>query len=175
MNSLYRYVFVNSQNKTMNLFEDNGAVFSDNRKYRYALWRIWDKEKPLLMFIGLNPSTANESQPDPTIIRVEKFTFDWGYGGFYMMNLFSFVTAYPEELTNPNANNAENDSWLYNIAKTCKTIIYCWGDFKVATERSKQVLQMFPDGFALVINKNGTPRHPLYVKGDTVPIKFKPS
>jgi hypothetical protein len=44
-----------------NLFEDNGAEFSTDRKYRYALWRKWDAINPLAMFIGLNPSTANES------------------------------------------------------------------------------------------------------------------
>ena len=50
------------------------------------------------MFIGLNPSTANEITNDPTIRRVQRFAFDWGYGGVYMMNLFAYITAYPKEL-----------------------------------------------------------------------------
>lgn len=160
----------------MKLFEDNednGATFSKCRRFRYELHRIWDKEKPLAMFIGLNPSTANEIEPDPTIGRVEEFSRRWGFGGFYMMNLFAFVTAYPEELTNPYANTIENDSWLYNIAKSCSTIYYVWGNFKFARERSKEILEKFPGGYAIIINKNGSPRHPLYIKGDTIPVKYK--
>lgn len=156
----------------MNLFEDNGAVFSDDRKYRYALWRVWDKEKPLIMFIGLNPSKADENESDPTITRVKSFATKWGFGGFYMMNLFSYVTAYPKDLVNPYANTEENDSWLYNVSKSCKTIIYCWGNFKQADARSKEVLKKLPGGFAIVINKNGSPRHPLYIKGNCTPVKF---
>ena len=48
-------------------FSKSGAVFSDCRKFRYALWRMWDEDKPLVMIIGLNPSTADEKVNDPTI------------------------------------------------------------------------------------------------------------
>jgi hypothetical protein len=48
-------------------FSKSGAVFSDCRKFRYALWRMWDGDKPLVMIIGLNPSTADEKVNDPTI------------------------------------------------------------------------------------------------------------
>ena len=39
----------------MKLFEDNikGAIISDCGKYRYQLWRIWDKTATLVMFIML--------------------------------------------------------------------------------------------------------------------------
>ena len=43
------------------------ALFSKDRVYRYALWRIWDLKKPKVLFIGLNPSTADEIKNDPTI------------------------------------------------------------------------------------------------------------
>ena len=45
------------------------AHFSKNRIYRYALWRTWDESKPKVLFVGLNPSTADEIQDDPTIRR----------------------------------------------------------------------------------------------------------
>lgn len=61
---------------------DFGADFSNDRKYRYALWRIWDRTKPLVMFIGLNPSTANETENDPTIKSVGRISKNNGYGGF---------------------------------------------------------------------------------------------
>ena len=68
----------------MNLFgphDGNGAVFSPDRIYRYVLYRVWDEAKPRVMFIGLNPSTADESVDDPTIRRCKRFAADWGYGG----------------------------------------------------------------------------------------------
>ena len=64
------------------LFEDKifGADFSEDRKYRNALWRIWDSKKSLVMFVGLNHSSANENTDDPTIRRVISFAKAWGYG-----------------------------------------------------------------------------------------------
>ena len=78
--------------------DDTDAIFSVCRNYRYVLWRIWDNSKPKVMFIGLNPSTANEEIDDPTIRRVKSLAKNWGYGGVYMLNLFTYVTAYPEQL-----------------------------------------------------------------------------
>lgn len=161
----------------LELFENkdqapSGAVFSDCKNYRYCLWRIWDPTKPLVMFIGLNPSTANEVSDDPTIRRVKRFAQEWGYGGVYMMNLFAWVTPYPQDLQTGDPLG-ENDAWLTSIALKCEKIIFAWGNFKEALERSKKVTAMFPDGYALVINQNGTPKHPLYVKSDVVPVHYR--
>jgi hypothetical protein len=54
------------------------AKFSACRKYRYALWRTWDESKPSAMIIGLNPSTADENENDPTITRCFNFAKSWG-------------------------------------------------------------------------------------------------
>src|SRR3954470_12052751 len=96
----------------MDLFDSRAAIFSDDRKYRYCLFRQWDIDAPVVMFIGLNPSTANETQDDPTIRRVCKFAFDWGFGGVYMMNLFAWVTAYPQELMLVEKPIGDNDRFL---------------------------------------------------------------
>lgn len=152
-----------------------GAEFSRCRNYRYALWRIWDHEKPKVMFIGLNPSTANEISDDPTIRRVKTMAMKWGFGGVYMANLFAFVSAYPEELLKCADPIADNDEWLSKIAAECTEVIFAWGNFKGAQERAPAVIAMFPQAKALHINKNGSPKHPLYVKGDTVPKLYKPS
>ncbi len=148
---------------------DSGAGFSLNRKYRYVLWRIWDNSKPFVMFIGLNPSTANEATDDPTIRRVVSFANRWGYGGVYMTNLFAFVTAYPEKLKECDDPLGANNKWLKEFAKKCERIIFAWGSFPESKERAKEVMQLF-DGYALMINKDGSPRHPLYVKGNTNPV-----
>ena len=154
------------------MFEDNGATFSDCRNYRYALWRIWDKNKPLAMVIGLNPSTANETKSDPTIRRLEGMVREWEYGGFYMMNLFAIVSPYPEVLKTHPDPLGDNNGWLQRIEPLCKMVVFAWGNFKEAEERAKEVVEMFPDAYALHINKNGSPKHPLYCPKATKPIRF---
>jgi len=158
----------------LNLFGNllNGASFSDDKSYRYVLWRIWDNNKKMAMFIGLNPSTADELRDDPTIRRVKTFARDWGYGGIYMLNLFTYVTAYPEELQKCENSVLMADEHLIDYAGKSDLIIFCWGSFPLAIERAKVVTQMFPQGKVLLMNKNGTPRHPLYIPGDTQPIKY---
>ena len=66
------------------------AELSACGKYRYRLSRIWDDKKPLVLFIMLNPSTADAEQDDPTIRRCIAFAKNWGYGGFMAGNLFAF-------------------------------------------------------------------------------------
>jgi hypothetical protein len=153
--------------------EENGAIFSECRKYRFVLWRIWDKNKPMIMFIGLNPSTANETTDDPTIRRVKAFAKSWGYGGVYMLNLFTYITAYPEELKKCDDPLKQADSYLNLYAKESEKIVFAWGNFKETDKRAKEVISMFPNAFVLGLNKNNTPKHPLYLSKDTQLILLK--
>lgn len=149
-----------------------GAEFSECKKYRYALWRIWDVHKPLVMFVGLNPSTANDKKNDNTITKVVKIAKNNGFGGIYMMNLFPYITAYPSELKCNEESNWLNDDWLDRIYSKCKDIVFCWGNFKEATDRADEMKFTFGSAKCLVHNKNGSPKHPLYCKDDTVLIPF---
>ncbi|WP_368188730.1 DUF1643 domain-containing protein [Aeromonas sp. R7-3] len=72
------------------------AVFSPCRTYRYALSRVWATDKPYALFIGLNPSTADETLDDPTIRRCIDFAKRRGYGGLVMANLFAYRATDPE-------------------------------------------------------------------------------
>lgn len=155
------------------LFDDNGAEFSVGRKYRYALWRIWDKSLPLVMIIGLNPSRASESKNDNTITKVIKVAKNNGFGGVYMMNLFAYITPYPEELEKCKYPVGDNDSWLKKIAVKCDCIVFAWGNFNQAKERSREVIKMFHSPYCFVQNKNGSPKHPLYCKDVTIFTPFK--
>ncbi len=161
------------------LFDLNiAAEFSTCRKYRFSLWRIWDETKPLVMFIGLNPSTANENENDPTIRSVGRISKHNGYGGFYMMNCFPIVSPDPTILkdfwqsSNPYTQYQDmvNRSKLKDVAKVCKDVVFAWGSFSVVKEvnRDKEFAQMFPNAKALQINKNGSPKHPLYCKSETI-------
>jgi len=154
---------------------DNDAIFSDDRKYRYALWRLWDLSRPKVMFIGLNPSTANETDDDNTIKKVVKIAKYNGYGGVYMTNLFAWVTAYPEELKKCSNPQGSNNHWLITISGMCQDVVFAWGNFKEATERAREVIENFTKFDApkcIVQNKNGSPKHPLYCKDESVLIPF---
>lgn len=152
-----------------------GAYFSDCRKYRFFLKRMWDPEKPEIMFVGLNPSTANETEDDPTIRRVIAISKKLGYGTVYMTNCFPFVSTDPTQLKDTGEIEF-NDGWLRRIAGDCKTVVFAWGNFKIVSElgRDKALVEMFPDAMALHINKNGSPKHPLYCRTDSKLIPFNP-
>lgn len=138
-----------------------GAEFSDCRTYRYALWRIWDEKLPLVMCIGLNPSNANESKNDPTITHLTKAIQRLGYGGFYMMNLFAFVSSKPADLLTCADPLGENESKLSEVEALCHEVLFCWGNFKQAEARIKEVVSRYPGAKCFGWNQNGTPLHPL--------------
>jgi len=145
----------------MNLFENNGAEFSEDGKYRYKLWRIWNDSLPKAMCIGLNPSTANKDKNDQTINNLKRILSTLGYGGFYMMNLFAYISPHPEDLLTCENPLGENDTKLQDVESLCDDVIVCWGQFKQAEERIKQVLPNYPNAKCFGVNKNGTPCHPL--------------
>ena len=66
--------------------------------HRYRLWHIWDKSKPILVVIGLNPSTATEEKDDPTVRRCLGYAMDHGKGGLSMLNIFAFRATKPADM-----------------------------------------------------------------------------
>src|SRR5260370_19327366 len=72
----------------------NQCVFSADRKYRYLLIHRWEPESPErpCMWLALNPSTADESGLDNTLMRIPSFSRAAGFHVFYMANLFSLVS-----------------------------------------------------------------------------------
>jgi hypothetical protein len=158
-------------NQNMLFGDQSHAIFSPCGQYRYVLWRKWS-DRPKVMFVGLNPSTANATSDDPTIRRVKRFAQDWGYGGVYMLNLFAIVSPYPRILkTHPDPLGANNE-WLIEYARKSEAICFAWGNFKEASARAKEVASMFPNGICLGVNKNGTPKHPLYVPANSERLSY---
>lgn len=149
------------------------AILSDCRKYRYALWRIWDCSLPYLLFIGLNPSTADEKKDDPTIRKCIKYAKYWEYGGFYMANLFAFRATDSSKLykeKKPIGQN--NDEWIVKLSKKARIVVAAWGNNGNYLDRSKKVVNMIPDLYCLKKNNSGEPTHPLYLNIDLKPIKM---
>ena len=74
------------------------AIISDCNKYRYELHREWDKNKKKVLFIMLNPSTADSYNDDLTTIRCMNFAKKWGYGGIMIGNIYPFRAKRPKHL-----------------------------------------------------------------------------
>lgn len=147
------------------------ASFSKCRKYRYALWRIWDDSKPYAMFIGLNPSTANETQNDPTITRCINYSKSWGYGGLCMVNLFAFRATKPSVMMASKAPiGSDNDVWIKKLSNEAGVIVAAWGNDGFYMNRSKKIMEMIPNLMCLKINQTGEPVHPLYQPAAATPI-----
>lgn len=150
-----------------------GTVFSKDRKYRYTLHREWNKNKPFVMFIGLNPSIADETDNDRTLNRCISFAKSWDYGGLYMTNLFAFVTPYPDEMKAiEDPVGKENDGWLSRIAAEASIVIAAWGNDGVYFDRSSHVRSLLSNLHCLKLNKSGEPAHPLYLKATLKPQFF---
>lgn len=151
-----------------------GAELSPCRRYRYALWRIWDESKPAVMFIGLNPSTADETTDDPTLIRCINFAKSWGYGGVYTANLFAYRATQPKELLKrKRVVGKDNNDWLQTLANKSDIIIAAWGNDGKYQNRAQRVKELIRPLHYLKMNKSGEPAHPLYLKADLKPILFE--
>jgi hypothetical protein len=149
------------------------AILSDDRLYRYSLSRIWDSSLPTVMFIGLNPSTADETENDPTINRCIGFAKSWGYGGLVMTNLFAFRSTDPKILKSVKEPIGDkNNDWLIQLAKESKIIIAAWGTNGTLLNRDKEIKKLFPTLYCLELSKENHPKHPLYLKKTKTPIRF---
>ena len=149
------------------------ATFSNCRKYRYSLSRIWDKKKKLVLFIGLNPSTADEEVDDPTIRRCVNYVQNWGYGGLMMVNLFAYRVTLPSGLKKVKYPIGEdNDKYIMTLSKKADITVAAWGNNGNLYGRDKQVFDLIPNLMCLKLNKSGQPAHPLYLNKNLKLTKF---
>jgi hypothetical protein len=155
----------------MKLFEtdfmlERSAIFSPCRTYRYELRRIWDLSLPLVQFIGLNPSYADEVETDNTLTRCIGFARAEKFGGLIMQNLFAAVTPYPTEMMKmAHPVGMETDRFLLKCAEEAKMTIAAWGNDGAFLGRDQAVKTMFAGRlYCLKTTSEGHPHHPLYLK-----------
>lgn len=158
---------------------DNLCHFSSDRRHRYSLVHRWNPlfGERLILWIGLNPSTADEAQLDPTLTRIRTFSQREGFDGFWMANLFGLRTPYPKEMmADPDPVGAENDASLLAAADRCEKIVAAWGASGVYQERADAVVRLFAGRklWCLGTTQEGHPRHPLYVAGSQKLVRWMP-
>ncbi|MDX1803927.1 MAG: DUF1643 domain-containing protein [Alcanivorax sp.] len=140
------------------------ANFSRCRHYRYALWRHWGCGDDFMLLVGLNPSTADHRQDDPTIRRCIGFARDWGYSGLCVANLFAFRATYPKDLFAADEPvGPKNDQWLRRLSRQADLVVAAWGNLGHHLDRARQVSRQLPEMQAIRVNRSGDPAHPLYL------------
>ena len=167
---------------------DFGATFSDDRVYRYLLWRIWDRSRLPVAFIGLNPSTADEVKNDPTVTRCIRYAERWGAGGLLMLNIFGFRSTDPKLLyLHLEPIGSGNDEAIRSVMHQASQVICACGTHGKLLDRWKSVHSLLqneadlirqsgatpPPICSLGTNQDGTPKHPLYLRGDLVGVEMK--
>lgn len=156
-----------------------GARFSEDKRYRYVLWRMWNVHKPYVNFIMLNPSYADAVKNDPTIERQVRRVRRWGdYGGIVVTNAYAAVSTdwralrrHPDPIGVPLNGDA-----LAIWAKESGLVICGWGCHvdDIVKGRQADVLGLLRGlgcvPHALSVNDDRTPGHPLYLSYDVVPV-----
>jgi hypothetical protein len=153
---------------------DTGALFSPCRRWRYLLWRRWDRDKPVCVFVGLNPSTADETVDDPTVRRMKRYAADWGYGSLWVLNAYAFRATDPAKMKaqGSNAVGPRNNEYLRTAAQQADIVVAAWGvhcDDVRQSAVQREVAAVHCDLHALGFTNNGRPRHPLYLKAELKP------
>lgn len=159
------------------------AVIDKTGMYRYSLIREWDREKSRILFVMLNPSTADATQDDPTIRRCIGLAKAWQHGCLEVCNLFAYRATNPDELRKvADPVGPENNSYLTNAICRARVIVVAWGTKGNFNGRDrefwalvKSIKYLKNNGiFCLDETKDGHPRHPLYVSNQVVPKIYRP-
>lgn len=173
----------------IDLFTERTCHFSPCRKYRYVLKIIWDSSKKPQMILGLNPSSADEENDDPTIRRCIDFAQRWGAGGLVMCNAAAYRATDPRVMLAFDGDKVGEENtvaYLESIAAQCRNKpIAAWGKHaskifwqghdglsQCAWNRNQELKKFMGPLDCLRINGDGSPCHPLYLPASLTPIPW---
>lgn len=147
---------------------ERGAVFSECLRYRTRLFRTWDRRRPGILFIMLNPSTADAEVDDPTVRRCIGFAVRWGYGHIEVRNIFALRSTSPWVLY--TAEDPVGDNPIVYPGDDFGKVVVAWGNHGSLGGRGNAVLEMLvKEGIPVYhfgLTREGQPRHPLYLRND---------
>lgn len=155
------------------LFDDahKDAVISPCGLYRYSLTRIWDRWRGLMVFVMLNPSTADADLDDPTIRRCVGFAKREGFGGVAVINLYAGRATKPADLFRMGYPNGGDQHYHWSLWLLRENRVVCgWG--ANALDATEDEFYRFARSLGVTLwclgkTKGGKPKHPLYLRGDT--------
>jgi len=104
------------------------AIFSDCGLYRWRLEREIQPSGIVVALIGVNPSTADATVNDQTIVKDIGFAMRNGWRKIVKGNVFAFrATDVTKLRTVRDHRHAENAQHLRQIAADVDMIVPCWG------------------------------------------------
>lgn len=153
------------------------ATFSRCKQYRYQLERSWGvrtSRKSTVVFIGLNPSTADATTDDPTIRKCIAYARAWQFNKLIMINLFAWRATDPTELLqSEDPIGKQNDIHMSRAVASGSLILACWGEYGSLLNRADEVRARIPRHlYCLRTNASGQPTHPLYLPAALTPVKL---
>ena len=152
------------------------ALYSPCLSYRYLLERRWGEGAPVL-WVMLNPSTADEVRNDPTIERCERRTRAMGAGAMAIANLYAFRATRPADLFRAaDPVGPATDAVLAGAAAGAAVTVCGWGIHGAKGGRGGTVEALLRRAGIrprhLGLTKDGHPRHPLYVAYAVAPVPW---
>lgn len=152
------------------------AILSPCGQYRYALERAWHPQGPQVLFIGLNPATADAQRDDATLRVCMGYARAWGYGGLWLGNLFAYRSRDPAALRRVvDPIGPENDGWLHGLQQQSALVVCAWGRGGSWQGRDRAVLSQLKNPHCLVQLPGGQPGHPLYKSRHLRPVPLQPT
>lgn len=155
------------------------AEISPDGLYRYTLHRgiipaALDAAGEVL-FVMLNPSTADDRLDDPTVRRCIGYAREWGYGDLAVCNLFAYRATDPKQLyTCPDPVGPDNDRHIIEQAARAQLVVAAWGAHGGHLDRDVAVLDLIDKPVhCLAVTKAGKPGHPLYLGRHLRPMLYR--
>jgi hypothetical protein len=149
---------------------ESAAEFSPCGKYRYWLSRQWDPSRTPGAFICINPSKATALISDQTMGNCNNLAVQWGWSGFYIVNLFAFMATEQKVLKKrKSAVGKDNDKAITKTCDQASIVVLAWGNgYK---SRADQVLALVQDRplYCIAKNKGGGFLHPNRIRFQDYP------
>lgn len=146
------------------------AEFCSENKNRFVLKREWNKSNKKILFIMFNPSKANETKDDPTIRRLINFSKKFNYGGLIVGNLYTYISSNPNKIDRSQNISKKNIKILAKLINSVTDVVYAWGN---NTDEPNILKQLVDRPMCLGKNKDGSPKHPLYLPSNSKLLKFR--
>lgn len=160
------------------------AILSSCGRYRYTLERpIALAPQRWLLWVMLNPSTADATTDDATIRRVVGFTRSWGYEGALVGNLYAYRATSPFDLwafqkARGNIVGPDNDEHLNRLLSRASCVVIAWGAHAERNpqraEYVRRLLSRRLETYALGFTNSGQPVHPLRQPADLQLVRCEP-
>lgn len=165
---------------------NRGAVLSGDFRYRYCLSRAWGKDGLVqgygtdkeVLFVGLNPSTADAEKDDATVRRLMFAANANGYNAFQLVNLFAYRAANPKRLRNTSGDivgDPKNKNTIRQLATRIRDVVFIYGAFWQTKWLPNKIIEntfkLFDSSNRLLcfgVTNQGRPKHPLYLSNETV-------